>query len=140
MSFTIRFTCDLWALPDPATAFFTAAEGWGLFTQKLRPKLLAADIALRYGRLPVREIVLQSSGGGVTKEDCAVTIDGLDAIRRIVAEAPDVLAGGGALIMEFGHTQADAVRDLLAASETFAEPKILRDHQNIERTAVAVRR
>lgn len=66
--------------------------------------------------------------------------DGLDAIRRIVAEAPDVLAGGGALIMEFGHTQADAVRDLLAASETFAEPRIPRDHQNIERTAVAVRR
>ena len=66
--------------------------------------------------------------------------DGLDAIRRIVAEAPDVLAAGGALIMELGHTQADAVRDLLAASEAFAEPKILRDHQNIERTAVAVRR
>ena len=66
--------------------------------------------------------------------------DGLDAIRKIVAQAPDVLTTGGALIMEFGHTQADAVRDLIAASGAFAEPRILRDHQNIERTAVAVRR
>jgi len=66
--------------------------------------------------------------------------DGLDAIRKIVVQAPDVLATGGALIMEFGHTQADAVRDLIADSGAFAEPKILRDHQNIERTAVAVRR
>jgi len=66
--------------------------------------------------------------------------DGLDAIRRIVAQAPGVLAPGGALVMEFGHTQADAVRDLIARSGAFDEPKILRDHQNIERTAVAVRR
>ena len=66
--------------------------------------------------------------------------DGLDAIRRIVADAPDVLAAGGALIMEFGHTQADAVRDLLAATPAFAEPRILRDHQNIERTIVAVKK
>lgn len=66
--------------------------------------------------------------------------DGLDAIRKIVDQGPDVLAGGGALIMEFGHTQADAVRDLIARSGAFGEPRILRDHQNIERTAVAVRK
>ncbi len=66
--------------------------------------------------------------------------DGLDAIRQIVDQAPNVLAPGGALIMEFGHTQADAVRDLIAAANAFAEPRILRDHQDIERTAVAVRR
>ena len=66
--------------------------------------------------------------------------DGLDAIRKIVVQAPDVLTGAGALIMEFGHTHADAVRDLIVAGGAFAEPRILRDHQNIERTAVAVRK
>jgi len=65
--------------------------------------------------------------------------DGLDAIGRIIEQAPAVLQGGGALIMEFGHTQADAVRDLVARSGDFAEPKVLRDLQGIERTVVAVR-
>ena len=66
--------------------------------------------------------------------------DGLDAIRRIVEQAPGALAPGGTLIMEFGQSQPDAVRDLIARSGAFGEPRILRDHQNIERTAVAVRK
>jgi len=42
--------------------------------------------------------------------------DGLAAIRRIVAQAPMHLAPGGALLLEHGYDQADAVRDLFAAS------------------------
>ena len=63
--------------------------------------------------------------------------DGLDFIRPIIREAPTFLRQGGALILEFGYNQADAVRDLLVAAGAFAEPRILRDHQEIERTAVA---
>jgi len=65
--------------------------------------------------------------------------DGLDCIGPLIAGAPDRLAGGGALLLEFGRGQADAVRDLLAATGAFAEPQILRDLQAIERAAVAVR-
>jgi len=65
--------------------------------------------------------------------------DGLDFIRRIVAGAPAFLAAGGVLAMEFGCGQADAVRDLLVAGGRFEEPRILRDHQNIERVALAAR-
>ena len=65
--------------------------------------------------------------------------DGLDAIRKIIAQAPGVLKPGGRLIMEFGHTQADTVRDCVVRGGAFAEPSIIRDHQNIERTVVAVR-
>ncbi len=66
--------------------------------------------------------------------------DGLDCIRRIVAAAPDMLAPGGLLAMEFGCGQADAVRDLLVAGEAFNEPTILRDHQGIERCVTASRK
>ena len=42
--------------------------------------------------------------------------DGLDAIRRIVGDAPDWLGEGGWLLLEHGHDQADAVAALLQAA------------------------
>jgi release factor glutamine methyltransferase len=41
--------------------------------------------------------------------------DGLDAIRRIVQDAPKYLNAGGWLLIEHGYDQAQAVRDLLVA-------------------------
>ena len=40
--------------------------------------------------------------------------DGLDALRRIVADAPAHLVDGGWLLLEHGHDQGPAVRALLA--------------------------
>jgi release factor glutamine methyltransferase len=40
-------------------------------------------------------------------------VDGLDAIRHLVAHAPDHLAPGGWLLLEHGHDQGDAVAALL---------------------------
>lgn len=40
--------------------------------------------------------------------------DGLDAIRKIIQQAPDHVNSGGWLLLEHGHDQADAVRALLA--------------------------
>jgi release factor glutamine methyltransferase len=40
--------------------------------------------------------------------------DGLADLRRIVADAPDHLVGGGWLLLEHGFDQAQAVRELLA--------------------------
>ncbi len=42
--------------------------------------------------------------------------DGLDAIRTIIAQAPDRLRPGGWLLLEHGYDQAPAVRALLAAA------------------------
>jgi release factor glutamine methyltransferase len=42
--------------------------------------------------------------------------DGLQALRRIVAGAPEYLAAGGWLLLEHGYDQADAVAALLAAA------------------------
>lgn len=63
--------------------------------------------------------------------------DGLDYIRPIIRDAPAMLAPDGALIMEFGYTHADAVGELVVSAGCFAEPKILTDHQGIQRAIVA---
>jgi len=63
--------------------------------------------------------------------------DGLDVIRPLIAAAPAVLKPGGLFCMEFGYRHADAVRDLLLATAAFEEPKILKDHQDIERAVAA---
>ncbi len=63
--------------------------------------------------------------------------DGLKFVGRIIAEAPAHLTAGGILAIEFGYKQADDVRDLLIATGAFDEPRILRDHNGVERTAVA---
>ncbi len=66
--------------------------------------------------------------------------DGLDLIRKLIDHAPEQLAAGGMLGMEFGMGQADAVRDLIVAGGGFDEPEILRDLAGIERAAIAMRR
>lgn len=48
--------------------------------------------------------------------------EGLDAIRRIVADAPGHLAAGGILILEHGHDQQAAVMDLLHDAGASVEP------------------
>ncbi|MDM0011466.1 peptide chain release factor N(5)-glutamine methyltransferase [Variovorax sp. J22P168] len=65
--------------------------------------------------------------------------DGLDDIRRIVAAAPGHLAEGGWLLLEHGHDQAAAVRDLLAA-RGFAEVQSRDDLAGIARCSGGIRR
>lgn len=65
--------------------------------------------------------------------------DGLDDIRRIVADAPAHLAEGGWLLLEHGHDQAPAVRQLLAA-QGFAEVQSREDLAGIARCSGGIRR
>lgn len=58
--------------------------------------------------------------------------DGLDDIRRIVAQAPRHLVPGGWLLLEHGWDQAASVRALLAAAG-WAEVQSRRDLAGIER-------
>ncbi len=66
--------------------------------------------------------------------------DGLDYIKPIIADAHNHLAAGGVLAIEFGYDQADAARDLIVATGQYHEPRIVRDHQQIERSAIATRK
>jgi release factor glutamine methyltransferase len=66
--------------------------------------------------------------------------DGLDIIKPLIAQAHKYLRPGAILALEFGYDQADAVRDLIAACGAYHEPRLIRDHQQIERSAVAVKK
>ncbi len=64
--------------------------------------------------------------------------DGLDVIRRLIPEAARVLRPGGALLMEIGFGQADAVTRLLCDAG-FGAPQCHPDLQGIPRVIAAER-
>jgi len=61
--------------------------------------------------------------------------DGLDLIRRLIDTVSDRLAPGGALLLEIGAGQADAVNALLSARK-FRDISLRPDYSNIPRFAV----
>ena len=65
--------------------------------------------------------------------------DGLDFIRPIVADSGKFLRAGGALVMEFGEGQAQAVTRLAEQAGCFGCLRLIRDHAGIERVIVAIR-
>ena len=66
--------------------------------------------------------------------------DGMDVLRRLIPQVPKKLGHGGIFCVEFGYTQADAVRNLIMQTGEFAEPEIFKDSQGIERIALAKRK
>ena len=65
--------------------------------------------------------------------------DGLSSLRTIIAGAAGHLAPGGALLLEHGYDQADAVRALLSA-HGFEQVRSWRDLADIERVSGGVAR
>ncbi|MDP6635197.1 MAG: peptide chain release factor N(5)-glutamine methyltransferase [Phycisphaerae bacterium] len=65
--------------------------------------------------------------------------DGLDCIRTLLPQIPPILQPGGVFVMEFGIGQHDAIAELIAGIDQFDRPRILKDHQDIERTIVVRR-
>lgn len=59
--------------------------------------------------------------------------DGLDVIRRIVADAPALLVSGGTLLIEFSPEQAGTITDLLQATGMFSEVTVLPDLSDLSR-------
>lgn len=58
--------------------------------------------------------------------------DGLDYYRRIVAESPAYLNGGGRLYLEIGCDQGDAVQKLLL-EKGFREVNVVQDYAGLDR-------
>jgi release factor glutamine methyltransferase len=63
--------------------------------------------------------------------------DGLDAYRRIIGRVGDFLKADGALMLEIGYAQGQAVRALLEQSGLFGEIRIEKDLSNNDRIATA---
>ncbi len=53
--------------------------------------------------------------------------DGLDCIRKIVHEAPNLLASGGRLIFEIGDGQSEAVLSIVDAEDKYIDATLRRD-------------
>ncbi|MBO5283736.1 MAG: peptide chain release factor N(5)-glutamine methyltransferase [Lachnospiraceae bacterium] len=58
--------------------------------------------------------------------------DGLDFYRRIIAESPAYLNGGGKLYLEIGYDQGDAVQRLLL-EQGFREVNVVQDYAGLDR-------
>lgn len=63
--------------------------------------------------------------------------DGLDVHRRIIEKVDTFLKPDGALILEFGYRQGQAIRELLERAGCFAEITIEKDTGNNDRIAIA---
>ena len=93
----VRFAQGDWLSP-------LAGERFDLIVSN-PPYIESADPHLAQGDLRFEPASALASG-----------VDGLDDIRRIVAQARDHLEPGGALLMEHGWNQGAAVRDVLSAA------------------------
>ena len=65
--------------------------------------------------------------------------DGLDLVRRLIADAAPLLAHSGALVIELGAGQASRVLDLLSEDRRYADARAVKDLAGIERV-VSTRR
>ena len=65
--------------------------------------------------------------------------DGLQIVRRLVNEAPRVLAREGVLIFEFGAGQEEGIEQVLRGLPTLTLLEVKRDLQDIPRAAVVAR-
>jgi len=92
------------------------------------PYIAAGDAHLAQGDLRFEPATALASGA-----------DGLDAIRRIVADAPEHLADGGALLLEHGFDQSLRVRALLDAAG-FQNVTSVSDNGGHERVTLGTKR
>lgn len=63
--------------------------------------------------------------------------NGLDIIRRILADAPQFLNPGGKLGLEIGHNQSHDVQDLIQSNSVYKDCQVLKDYSGVERVVLA---
>jgi hypothetical protein len=94
--------------PENHVSFFTGAEGWGVFSQGRKAGVQTDQIELRYGRLKLRELVLElpagMAAGKVTVQVGKKAVEVKTTLRgtelRIAAAAAIVLEAGDTLAVE----------------------------------------
>lgn len=115
-----------WVCSDLLTAFHVRRQRFALCVANL-PYVTTAE----WTALP-REIKDYEPSGAL----CGGK-DGLDLIRRLIATSPDILAPGGALLLEVGWQQAAAVQEAIQQQEHFCATGVYHDLAGIERVVWA---
>jgi len=72
--------------PEDFRSAFTAAEGWGTFTQKREANRQRDRIKVRWGKLRLKTLAFQLPDKA-TSPKCTVVVDGKDVPARAVADA-----------------------------------------------------
>ncbi|HEX6837863.1 MAG TPA: peptide chain release factor N(5)-glutamine methyltransferase [Polyangia bacterium] len=140
---------EVWAVDRSADAAAVAranAEKLGLAVEIVEGDLLApvaaqapfAVIVSNPPYIPSGDIAALAAE--VRKEPMAALdggSDGLAIVRRLVADAPPLLADGGALVLEVGAGQAPAVSALFAADGRYEPATLTKDLAGIERVVAA---
>lgn len=67
-------------------------------------------------------------------------VDGLDYVRRLLAEAPRFIKPAGLLLVEVADSRAHQALELFKAHPALDEPRILNDFENLPRVIVARKR
>lgn len=65
--------------------------------------------------------------------------DGLDCVRRVIAEAPEWLVSGGLLLVEIGHAQRERVLAQARSMPVWRDPEVLDDYEGFHRVLRAER-
>ena len=66
--------------------------------------------------------------------------DGLDVLKPLIAGVAGFLKPGGMFCVEFGYKHADTIHELIVATDSLEVPTIVKDHQNIPRIAVTLKK
>ena len=97
--------------PENFRAAFTAAEGWGTFSQKIAENSLSAELALHRGRLRLETLALHFAGGTASAPRVHARLAGrtvkatcrCEGPRLVIQFGPPlVLAAGRALQIKVG--------------------------------------
>jgi non-lysosomal glucosylceramidase len=91
--------------PDDFRSAFTTAEGWGTFSQKISDRKQTNNLALAWGKLALREIVLEVGAGNQATvhfggKRLAANVDRMNRTLTISLETPFVLKAGQSLQVE----------------------------------------
>lgn len=66
-------------------------------------------------------------------------VDGLDYVRRLLADAPRLLKPGGLMLIEVADSRAEEARALMAGQPMLGETRVLKDVDGLPRVVVAPR-
>jgi release factor glutamine methyltransferase len=91
------------------------------------PYVLTSDLAGLAPEVKVEPVAALDGGS-----------DGLDLVRRLIAEAPPLLASGGALVLEVGAGQADQTV-ILCEAAGFVDVRVRRDLGAVDRVVSVVK-
>ena len=100
--------------PENFKAPFTAAEGWGSYSQKITDGTLRADLALKYGRVPLRTMSLVPPAGHTPQKVSAslngkpvpATLRSKDGLAEVVFDPELTVSEGQNLEIVLANAQS----------------------------------